>query len=89
VVKVLVKVFCVVMPCSDVVGYRCFKGPCRLHLQGAMKTALSSKTLVSYCNTMWHHNPEDLDMSPIQVPMAEKISKEHSQTTVNRSTISH
>jgi len=28
------EVFCVVTPCSVVVGYKCFKGPCCLHLQG-------------------------------------------------------
>jgi len=27
-VKIQVKFFWVVMPCSIVVGYRCFRGPC-------------------------------------------------------------
>jgi hypothetical protein len=34
VVKIQVKVFWVVMPCSDVVEYQCFGGPYYLHLQG-------------------------------------------------------
>jgi len=32
------------MPCSDVVGYHCFRGPCCLHLQG--ETAIVSVALV-------------------------------------------
>jgi len=42
------KVFWVVMLCSVVVGYRCFGGAC------------SSELLVSYYDTMWPQNPQDL-----------------------------
>jgi hypothetical protein len=34
VVKIQVEVLWVVTPCSDVVGYQRFEGPCCLHLQG-------------------------------------------------------
>jgi hypothetical protein len=30
--------------------------------------SVSSETLVSYCNTTWHHNSEDLDLSKINIP---------------------
>jgi len=43
-----VVVFCVVMPCSVVVGYKWFRGPCCLH----------------HHNTTWHHNLEDLGFYP-------------------------
>jgi hypothetical protein len=33
-VMIQVEVFCVVMPCSVVVGYHRFRGPCCLHRQG-------------------------------------------------------
>jgi hypothetical protein len=45
-VKIHLKVFWVVTPCSDVVGYRRFGGPC------------CSETLVSYHSTPRRHNPE-------------------------------
>jgi len=45
-----VKVFWVVMLCSVVVGYQCFRGLCCLHLQGI---------------TAQHHNPDDLDLMHI------------------------
>jgi hypothetical protein len=48
-VKIQVKVVWVVTSCSIVVGYHCFRR--------------SSKTLVSYLNTTWCHNPEDLDLN--------------------------
>jgi hypothetical protein len=32
--KIQIEVFWVVMPCSVVVGYKYFKGPCWFHLQG-------------------------------------------------------
>jgi len=44
------KVFFVVMLCSVVVGYQ------RFGVQ-------SSETLVSYRNTVWHHNPENIDLN--------------------------
>jgi hypothetical protein len=27
------------------------------------EAAMSSETMVSYCNTMWHHNAEDLNLN--------------------------
>jgi len=35
-VKIHIKLFCVVTPCSDVVEYQCFGEPCCLHLQGIL-----------------------------------------------------
>jgi hypothetical protein len=63
-VKIQFKVFWVVMPCSVVVGYECFGGPCQIYLHFTLKmeAAWFSKTLVSYHNTAWHYNPEDLNM---------------------------
>jgi hypothetical protein len=55
VVKIQVKVFWVVTPCSVVVEYQQFGGTLK------MEAARSSKMLVSYCNTTWHCNSEDLD----------------------------
>jgi len=46
--------------CSVVVGYRRFRDPCCLHLQGEVM----SETLVSYHNNTRRHNPEDLESSP-------------------------
>jgi hypothetical protein len=40
VMKIQDVVFWVVMPCSDVVGYQCFGGPCCLHLQGEVNVSL-------------------------------------------------
>jgi len=48
-VRIQVKVFWVVQRCRVVVEYQCF------HLQ-------SYEPLVSYHNTTWHHNPEDLNL---------------------------
>jgi hypothetical protein len=58
-------VFWVVTPCSVVVGYQQrFRDPCCLHLHNPedLEVTLTSKTLVSYQNTTWRHNPEDHDL---------------------------
>jgi hypothetical protein len=54
----------VLIPCSDMVGYHCFGGPCCLHLQIEVKreAAWSSEMLVLYHITAWCHNPEDLNL---------------------------
>jgi hypothetical protein len=59
-----VELFLVLNPCSVVAGYQHFRGPCCLHLQDEVKikAARTSETLVSYHNTTWRHNPEDLDL---------------------------
>jgi hypothetical protein len=51
-----VEVFWVVTPCSVVVGYQHFRGPCCLKLEGEVKAGWASEMLVSY------HNNEDLDL---------------------------
>jgi len=54
-VKIQVKVSCVVMVCSVVVGYQHSGGPCCLHLhifRMKMEAGWSSETLGSYCITM-------------------------------------
>jgi len=56
VVKIHVTVFWVVTPCSVVVGY-----VLEDHLQVKVEAAWSCETLLSYHNTTWYHNPEDLD----------------------------
>jgi hypothetical protein len=45
-----VEIVWVVMPCSVVVGYHCFRGPCCLHLQDftlKMEAVWTSEILVS------------------------------------------
>jgi len=37
--SIQVAVFCVMTPCSDVVGYQNFRGPCCLHLKGEVNSA--------------------------------------------------
>jgi len=61
VVKIQVKVFWVVMPCSVVVGQENFREPCCIHLHSEMEAASYSET-VSYHSTTWHHNPEYLNL---------------------------
>jgi hypothetical protein len=46
-----VEVFLVVTPCSVVVGYQRFRGPCCL-----------SQTLVSHDSTTWRHIPEEFNL---------------------------
>jgi hypothetical protein len=48
-----------------VVGYRRFRGPCCLHLQGEVKMerAMIFETVVSYYSTTRCHNSEDLDVN--------------------------
>jgi hypothetical protein len=41
-------------PCSVVVGYQRFGGPCNLYLQGEMKMEAHNST--------GHHDPEDFDL---------------------------
>jgi len=53
-----IKVFWVVMKCSIVVVYML---P-HLHLTLKMGAAWTSKMLVSYCRTTWHHNSEALNL---------------------------
>jgi len=43
-VKIQLEVFLVVMPCSVVVGYQCFRDPYCLHLQDEVTTTLQSVT---------------------------------------------
>jgi hypothetical protein len=64
VVEIQIEVFWVVMLCSVVVGYQCFRGSCCLHVQGEVKmeAVRTSETLVSYCNTTKHCNPEYLNL---------------------------
>jgi len=54
-VKIQVAVFLVVAPCSVVVRFQRFGGPCCLHLHFNLKmeAARSSETLVSYHTSSW------------------------------------
>jgi len=47
-----------VTPCTVVVGYQSFRGPCFIHRP-------EDGTLVSYHNNKWCHNPEELEFSPL------------------------
>jgi len=44
--KMKVAVFWVVAPCSDVVEYQRFGGPCHCHLQGEVIGALVAQTTI-------------------------------------------
>jgi len=50
--------FRVVKIWSAVVEYQHFRGPWFLHF----RVNLTSETLVSYHNAMWHHNLQDLNL---------------------------
>jgi hypothetical protein len=52
-----------VTPRSVVVGHQSFGGPLYLHHHFILKmeAAWSSETVVSYDNSAWRHNPQDLD----------------------------
>jgi len=49
--RIQVMVFWVMMPCSAVVGYQCFRV--------RMDTVWPSKMLTSCHRAIWCHNPED------------------------------
>jgi hypothetical protein len=61
--KVKMRVFSVVVPCSLVGIYRCFRGACCLHLQRdespMMEAVSSSETSVNSYQTTRRNNPED------------------------------
>jgi hypothetical protein len=59
-IEIQVQFFWVVTPCSVVVGYQRFGGPCCLHLQGevTMEAAEYSETLTSYITTQ-RYNSQD------------------------------
>jgi len=58
-----VGVFCVVMPCSTVVGYQCSRGPWCLHLHpGPIFSMDLWNGGILPQRTTRHHNPEDLDL---------------------------
>jgi len=54
----------VVVLCSVVVRYHCFRRLCCLHPQcwNEDKAAWFSKTLVSSHHTTWHNNPENYEL---------------------------
>jgi len=64
--------FCVINTASVAAEYHWFKRtslpPFSGHFTVKMKAARSSKTLVSCCNTAWHHSPEDFMSSLLLKP---------------------
>jgi len=60
--KIQVAVFWVVTPCSDVVEYQGFRGPCCLQVVKT-EAAGSTKTSAPYHITTRRHNPEDRDLN--------------------------
>jgi len=67
--KIQVWFFWLLMLCSVVVGYQCFRGPC----------CLQCEMMVSYHNTTWHCSPEELrnmslDLS-FNVTVIKKLTK--------------
>jgi hypothetical protein len=71
--NIQVEVWWVVTRHSVPVGYQCFVQCCSrsiylspfpstTHFNLKMEAAKSSETLESYCNTIWCHNTEDLDL---------------------------
>jgi len=58
----LLPIGCQSLPMLILHAYICAPFPSTIHFTLKMEAARSSETLVSYCNTTQHHNPEDLDM---------------------------
>jgi len=62
-----VEVFWVVTPCSFVVGYQSFGGPCCVHLLGCVAVLCCGRiptfrTSMLPLSSGWSRNPEDLDL---------------------------
>jgi hypothetical protein len=66
-----VVVFWVVTPCSAVVGYQRFRGPCCLHFTLKMQAAWAFETLVTYHK---HHSRESFKARDLSCPVFILIS---------------
>jgi hypothetical protein len=56
--------FWVLIPCSVVVEYQHFRGSCCFHLHFILKMeAAQFSKMVSYHNTTWNQNPENLNLN--------------------------